>query len=239
MKEISELFSNDFVLRMVNDINAIDFVENTKLEVLPADYEGTEVELRSNSSFEDLKKHVESKKHMEQNPPIKTMNGEIYIYGERYCVGNASYKVGIDKSVGKLISLPIYQQYGDDILGVYYPEYRGCVIVDKKLNVVYKQCSEPGKVYESPEDCLTLLYNFGPCALAFLGKDDLDKGLLNDIKATYTKRVYTLAKNGILEHKIENEQNMFEKCYTVLENVAVQNRETKPQEVSSHFNMEL
>lgn len=234
MKEIAELFDNDFVLRVVNDINSLNLVESTKIEVLPADHEEAEITL-GNSTFEQILKHVEGKK---QTAPIKSMNGEIYIYGERYCVGNANYRVGIDKSVGKLVPISIYQQFGDDMMGVYYPEYRGCVLVDKKLNVVYKQCSEPGRVYESPEDCLGVLYNFGPCALSFLRENDLSEDLLTDIRKTYNKRVYTLAKNGILEHKIENEQNMFDKCYAVLEQTHSKNAETtiKPD---SHFNMEL
>lgn len=218
MSEVSKVFDNNFVLRTVNDKDDLNLVTNTRLEIRPADYEEPQNTPKS-TKFQKIKSFLKDKNANIEDEP-KYIDGKTYMFGDRYCIGNPFNKISNEKSYGNLVALPVYHQYGDDMIGRYYPSFKGYVVLDNNLNIVYKQCSNSSDVLESPGDCLALLYKYGPCALSFLKEKDFEsRTLFDEIKQTFDKRVEKLKDNGVLDYKIEKEQKQFEECCKIIENL--------------------
>ena len=57
---------------------------------------------------------------------------------------------------------------GDDVVCAYFPNQIGQVILDKELNVVYQNTYTTTRIFYRTEDANKFLFEFGPCALAFV-----------------------------------------------------------------------
>ena len=216
MKDIKEVFKNDFVLKITSNINSIDYVEGVTLQVFPSDYEEEEIPQHAFMKKQTPKKPNEPKKETKIYPEPKTRNGMMDIDGDWHGIGSGSYKVEIRKSVGGLVAVPIYVQYGDDIMGVYYPERRGFVVLDKDLNIVYKNAINASSVFYNQEDAYKFLHNFGPCALALMQPKGFNSDVQQDVQRVFEMRVKKQEENFINPAKIEEEKKQFKEAFQIL-----------------------
>lgn len=216
MNKLRNLFKNEFVLKLETDVNGIEYVGEVKLTALPADYEGKDVTTREYLSSRNQKfsKKANFSKNNESVKPLATARGKIDVEGYIYpCnLGTNDYKCVFEKSVGGLISLPVYIQKGDDYMGVYYPEYVGNVILDKELNVVYKNTYTASRIFYRTEDAYKFLYNFGPCAIAFMDEKSFNSDVKQDLQRVFDMRVNHLKECFVSEEKIQEEKDIFKQA---------------------------
>lgn len=216
MKDIKEVFKNDFVLRIKSNIDNLDYVEGVQLQVFPADYEEEEIPQHSFMKKESPKKSNEPKKEAKTYPEPKSYNGMLNLNGDLHGIGSGMYKVELRKSVGALVAVPIYVQYGDDMMGVYYPERRGFVVLDKDLNIVYKNAVNANSVFYNQEDAYKFLHNFGPCALAFMEPKHFNSDIQQDVQRVFDLRVKKQEENFINPDKIAEEKKQFKEAFDIL-----------------------
>ena len=217
MKELDNVFKNDFVLRIKSDVSGIDYVEDVKLQVFPADYVEENVPVHSLSFIKDGKpKRERPKRDHKKNKEPNAFNGVIYINGDRYGIGTGSYRVEVRKSVGGLIAVPIYVQMGDDMMGVYYAQRRGYLVLDKDLNIVYKNTINADRIFYNQEDAYKFLHNFGPCALAFMEPKKFDSDVQQDVQRVFDLRVKKQEENFINPDKIAEEKKQFKEDFDIL-----------------------
>lgn len=213
---IKDLFPNEFVLKIENEIGNAHYIDEVTLKTFPADHQGQSISL---INYPESSSKYSKKSNLTQTPekPITTTRGKINLGGYYYNLGDGSYKQVYEKSIGGLICLPIYGMEGDDLLGLYLPEYIGHVILDKELNVVYQNTYTKSRIFYRTEDANKFLFEFGPCALAFVDSKTFNSDVKKDFERVFEKRIKLLEEKFVSDEKINAEKEVFEKAIDQLE----------------------
>lgn len=216
MNKVKDLFPSEFVLKIENEIGNAHYIDDVTLKLFPADHQGQAISL---SDYPSTSAKYSKKSNLTQTPekPITSTRGKINIGGYFHNIGDGYYKQVYEKSVGGLICLPVYFMEGDDMLGLYLPEYIGHVILDKELNVVYQNTYTKSRIFYRPEDANKFLFEFGPCALAFVDTKTFNSDMKKDFERVFEKRIKSLEEKFVSDEKIIEEKETFKQAIDILE----------------------
>lgn len=207
MKELNELFGNEFVLKITNKIDSgTHYVSNVQMQSYPADYEE-----------ESIKFHLDERNKFDtkiEGP--KAVQGNIRHNGYSYLMGDYRYNKQVVKSIGGLIALDVYDMEPDDVLCAYLANSKGTVILDKDLNVVYENFYRNDKIFYNQQDAYKFLHDFGPEALAFMDAKDFNPSIQNDVKRVYDLRVKHQEEKFINPEEIAEEKQVFDKAFNIM-----------------------
>ena len=217
MKEVEELFPNEFVLKITNKINgSTHYVSDVRLETFPADHEEESVKFRIRDYGEK-----NYKQYIPDAPSRDALNQAdgtvIYPRNGYPCLmGDYNYNKQIIKSVGGLIALDLYQMEADDVFCGYFEDLKGSVILDKDLNVVYTNFYKPFSVFYKQEDAYKFLHDFGPEALAFMKPKEFNSSVQQNVKRVFDLRVKHQEEKFIDPAEIAQEKELFNKAFDIM-----------------------
>jgi len=208
MKGFNGLFGKEFTLKMVNQISSSShYVKDVKLQSLPADYD---------EPVEKFYLDRPAKKRKYLSSRVKTIDGTIYRNGRHYYIGDHDYRLGIYKSRGGLVVLPVYSLESDDYFYGYLPNMEGFVILNKDLEIVYKNFDVTYEDFFKKKNLYDFLHDYGPTALLFLEPKDFDIRTQDDLRRVYNLRQQTLIDNGMDSAKIAEDEVLFNKAFDIL-----------------------
>ncbi|MBE5745958.1 MAG: hypothetical protein E7359_01540 [Clostridiales bacterium] len=208
MKEFYGLFGEEFTLKMVNQINTSShYVKDVKLQSLPADYD------EPNEKFV-LDEPAKKREYL--SPRAKTIDGTIYHNGYPCYIGNYKYRSAIYKSMGGLIILPVYSLENDDYLCAYLRNIKGFVILNKDLEIIYKNLNTSYEYFSNKQEFYDFLHDYGPTALQFVNPEDFNLVTQNALRRVYSLREQTLKDNEVDSVEILKDKELFNKAFNIL-----------------------
>lgn len=219
MKKVEELFSNEFVLKIINKIDGhTHHVEDTKLQVLPADYKEESIKFK-------IKEYGEKNYKQPDVGPYPSRDALAYgegkiispVTGYYNQLGDSDYLSQVVKSVGGLVAVEVYSQPTfDDAFMLYDTKIHGTVIMDKDLNVVYQNFYKPFSVLYKQEDAFKLLHDFGPSVLAFMNPKEFNGDIQKNIQRVFDLRVQHQEEKFVNPAEIEKEKELFDKAFDAM-----------------------